>query len=66
MQEISVNISVLYRSDGVIKRSELQKVLSELLLKFDRQTLFANGATFAGYSVNLVNKKSLKVETENG
>ncbi len=58
MQEVNVNISVQYRSDGFLRKALVVETISELLLKYDRPMLFANEATYAGYQVSLVNRST--------
>jgi predicted RND superfamily exporter protein len=53
MIEVDVKITVQYRSDGHVDRARVQEAIAEAVLKFDRPMLFANGATYAGYSVSL-------------
>lgn len=53
MIDVDVKISVQYRSDGQVDRGKVRDVIAGALLKFDREMLFANEATFAGYSVTL-------------
>lgn len=57
MIDVDVRVSVQYRSDGQIDRSRVQEAIAEALLKFDRPMLFANNATYAGYSVTLEPRK---------
>lgn len=53
MQEIKVEVIVQFRSDGKVDRGKVQAAVAERFLGIDREALFANGATYAGYTAAL-------------
>lgn len=62
MKEIVIQISVLYRGDGKPSASKVVDTVADLLLTADREQLFQNGATYAGYTVALQPKDRKKIE----
>lgn len=54
MQEVKIQIAVQYRNDGTVNKSALHQAICELLLTKDREELFKNDATYAGYTVSIV------------
>jgi hypothetical protein len=53
MQRVELKISVEYRSDGTASKSAVLDAVCNLLLSLDREKLFQNGASYAGYRVEL-------------
>ncbi len=62
MKEVKVIISVLYRDNGKIDTSKICNNISDVLLKFNREHLFNNNATYAGYNVVLEEKHRKKIK----
>lgn len=53
MQTIVITITIEYRSDGTLDKSRTVKSICDLILEQDREKIFSNTATYAGYSIAL-------------
>ena len=60
MQEVRIEISIQYRSDGSVDKGLLLRAIQDVLLEEDRAIFFqywGGGATYAGYTVSLPPKR---------